>query len=195
MPKINLAQETMRNQVIAGRRKVVYVVSIVIIVFAAALYFGALLLTKNSEAKVAEVNQRILALQAQLRTREPAGKEIKAFSSRLVSMDTLLKNHVSWSRALGELERLVLPSVTLGSLAGGSDIREISMDVSVPNIEAAADLVVSLENTAKTNETFFTNVTATGLGSANNASVAGSAFSTKLKFSVKPEGFLNPLKP
>lgn len=207
MPKINLAQETMRNQAIARRRKVVYVFSIVVLVIVAAFYFTAFLLTRSTEAKIAEVDQRIKNLEQQLKSREVVAKDIKAFTMRLVNVETLLKNHTRWSVALGELERLVLPSVNVLGLSGGADTKEITMDVQVPTIETAADLVVSLTNQAKTNETFFDNVTASALGVVNNNATVVSAaktFATKLRFSVKPEGLLdknlsvsnaNPLTP
>jgi len=196
MPKINLAQETMRNQAIARRRKVVYLFSIIILVIVGAFYFGAVLLTKNVENKVIEVNTRIKGLEQQLKSREVAAKQIKAFSMRLVNVESLLKNHTRWSTALSEIERLVLPTVNVLGLSGGTDSKEISMEVQMPSIETAADLVVSLENEAKNNETFFSNVTASALGSSvadgsgsSTANVGG--FATKLKFSINPEGFLD----
>lgn len=192
MPKINLAQETMRNQAIARRRKVVYLFSIVVLVIVGAIYSTSVLLTKNVEGKVAEVNTRIKSLEQELKTREVSAKQIKAFSMRLVNVESLLKNHTRWSTALGELERLVLPSVNVLGFSGGTDSKEIGMDVQVPNIETAADLVVSLENEAKNNETFFSNVIASSLGlsTSDSSSTTGSnSFSTKLKFTVKPEGF------
>jgi len=78
-------------------------------------------LTKNVEGKVANVDQRIASLESQLKTREPGGKEIKAFSSRLVNMKTILKSHTRWSQVLTELERLVLPNATIKALSGGAD--------------------------------------------------------------------------
>lgn len=192
MPKINLAQETMRNQAIARRRKVIYLFSIVILVIVGAFYFGSVLLTKNVEGKVAEVDLRIKSLEQQIKSREVFAKQIKAFSARLVNVESLLKNHTRWSTALSELERLVLPSVNILGLSGGADTKEITMDVSVPTIETAADLVVSLENEAKNNETFFSNVVASALGSSSSNSSTTNAtavFSTKLKFTVRPEGF------
>ncbi|MDO8512703.1 MAG: hypothetical protein Q7S57_05495 [bacterium] len=194
MPKINLAQETMRNQAIARRRKVVYLFSIVVLVIVGAFYFGVLLLTKNSEGKVAEVDKRIKGLEQQIKSREVSAKQIKAFSMRLVNVESLLKNHTRWSTTLSELERLVLPSVSILGLNGGADTKEITMDVSAPTIETAADLVVSLESEAKNNETFFSNVIASSLGSSSSSSStpnASTVFATKLKFIVKPEGFLD----
>lgn len=188
MPKINLAQETMRNQAIARRRRLVYLFSIIVLAIAGIFYFSVLFLTKNTEAQIAVVDQRIKSLEQQLKTREVAAKEIKAFSLRLINVENLLKNHVRWSVALGELERLVLPSVKVLALSSGTDMKEITMDVQTPNIETAADLVVSLVNTAKLNETFFGNVTATGLSSDATSATTGKTFSTKLKFFVKPEG-------
>ena len=197
MPKINLAQETMRNQAIARRRKVIYLFSVIILVIVGGLYLGIVLLTKNSESKVAEVNTRINSLDQELKSREVSAKQIKAFSVRLVNVESLLKNHTRWSTALGEIERLVLPTVNVLGLSGGTESREISMEVQAPNIETAADLVVSLENETKKNETFFSRVTASSLSmkSSNESGVsvsnANSLFSTKLKFVIKPEGLLD----
>ena len=86
-------------------------------------------LTRNSESKVADVVQRINSLEQQLKTREVAAKQIKAFSMRLVNVESLLNNHTRWSTTLGELERLVLPSVNVLALNGGTDSKEVTMDV------------------------------------------------------------------
>jgi Tfp pilus assembly protein PilN len=191
MPKINLAQETMRNQVIAGRRRMVYLFSIIVLAVVGLVYLGLFLLTRNTEGKVADVEQRIATLEQQLKTRDASGREIKAFSMRLVNIESLLSKHVRWSTALGELEKLVLPSVKVLGLSGGTDAKEVLMDVQVPNIEAAADLVMSLEDNAKSNETFFSNVTAQALGLGSGTTGAQAQYSTKLKFGVKPEGLLD----
>ena len=158
------------------------------------MYLSSILLTKNEEGKLAEVNLRIKSLEQELKSREPSAKQIKAFSVRLVNVEGLLKNHTRWSTTLGELERLVLPTVSILGLSGGTDSKEISMDIQLPSIETAADLVVSLENEAKSNETFFSNVIASSLGStssSNSTLNASTIFATKLKFTVKPEGFLD----
>lgn len=195
MPKINLAQETMRNQAIARRRRIVYVFTVLVLVIVGGIYAVAFMLTSNMKAKVDEVRTRVNVLEAQLKSREPYGKEIKAFSSRLVSMQSLLKSHTRWSVALTELERLVLPSVKLGSLTGSTDSKEVTMDVQTPTIEAAADLIVSLENAGESNKTFFTNVLATSLGrskeSSDNTKTDTQAYSTKLKFTISPDGLVD----
>jgi len=192
MPKINLAQETMRNQVVARRRKTVYAISSVLLLVVAAFYFGGFFLTKNVEGKVAIVNQRIAGLEGELRTREPGGKEIKAFSSRLVNMKTLLNDHTRWSQVLTELERLVLPNVTVKTLKGGTEKDLIAVEFNTPTIEAAADLVVSLQDAIGKNETYFKDVTASSLSTVKNTDqTVISGFDTVLNLGVKPEAFIN----
>jgi Tfp pilus assembly protein PilN len=192
MPKINLAQETMRSQVIARRRKIIYVVSSVLLLIVAAVYAAGFFLTRNVEEKVAGVNQRIASLEGELRKKEPGGKEIKAFSSRLVNMKTALKEHTRWSQVLTELERLVLPNVTINSLKGGTEKNSIAVTVSTPTIEAAADLVVSLQNAIGKNETYFKDVTASSLAAVKGTDQATtSGFSTVLNLDVKPEAFID----
>ena len=190
MPKINLAQETMRNQVVARRRRVIYTISSVLLLIVAAVYFAGFFLTKNVEEKVATVNQRIASLESQLKTKEPGGKEIKAFSSRLVNVKLLLKDHTRWSQVLAELERLVLPNVTAKTLKGGTEKNIITMEVGTPTIEAAADLIVSLQNAVGKNETYFKEVVASALA-ANKGKEGETAtgFSTVLKLTVNPEAF------
>lgn len=191
MPKINLAQETMRNQVIAKRRRVVYFLSTVLLVLVAGVYLTFLFLSKNVENKTEEIQQRIENLEAQLRAREPLGRDIKAFRSRLVNLDKLLKNHVRWSLVFTELERLILPNTVLSSIKGGADGKDFAMKVSVPNVDAAADLVVSLENSTGKNNTQLSKVSSTGLVPVQQKEgVASAGFTTTLKFEVKKEAFL-----
>jgi len=190
MPKINLAQETMRNQVVARRRRIIYTISSVLLIVVAAIYFVGFFLTRNVEEKVATVNQRIASLESQLKTKEPGGKEIKAFSSRLVNMKSILKNHIRWSQVLAELERLVLPNVTVKTLKGGTEKSLITLDVNAPTIEAAADLVVSLQNAAGSNVTYFKEVTASALSVIKQTEqVTTTGFSTVLKLGVNSEAF------
>jgi len=181
----------MRNQAVARRRKIIYVISSVLLLVVAAFYCSFYFLTKGVEEKVAAVNQRIASLESQLRTREPGGKEIKAFSSRLVNMKVVLNEHIRWSQVLTELERLVLPNVTLKTLMGGTEKSSITIAVSAPTIEAAADLVVSLQDTVGKNETYFKDVTASALSvdkdTVDSTKVTG--VSTVLKLDVKPEAF------
>lgn len=183
----------MRNQVVARRRKTIYVVSSVLLLVVAAFYFGGFFLTKNIEGKVAVVNQRIAGLESELRTREPGGKEIKAFSSRLVNMKTILKDHIYWSQVLTELERLVLPNVTVKTLKGGTENNLVTLEFNTPTIEAAADLVVSLQDVVDKNGTFFKGVTASSLSTVKDATdqTITTGFTTVLKLDVKPESFKN----
>lgn len=192
MPKINLAQETMRSQAIARRRRVIYAISSMLVVVIAAIYLGGYFLIKNVEGKVTDVNQRIASLESELKAREQDGEAIKEFNSRLVNVKAILKDHTRWSRVLTELERLVLPNVAIKSLKGGTKQSSITVDVSAPTIEAAADLVVSLQNAIGKNETYFKDVTASSLTAAkSDDQSAANGFSTVLNLSVKPEAFLS----
>lgn len=191
MPKINLAQETMRNEAVARRRKIIYAISGGILLLVVAIYFSSYFLIKNVEGKINDVNLRISSLESQLRNREPGGKEIKAFSSRLVNMKNLLNNHTRWSQVLAELERLFLPNVIVETLKGGTEKNIVTIKVNAPTIEAAADLIVSLQNEVSKNETNFKDVVASSLSAIKNPdqSSKGGGFSTILNLNVKPEAF------
>lgn len=172
-----------------------YIVSVLIILVVVAVYLALLLLTQNVKGKTEIVNQRIQSLEAQLKTREPLGRNITAFRLRLVNMEKLLKSHVRWSSVLSELERLVIPSARVVSLEGGLQNKAIEMSVVAPDIGAAADLLVSLQNVADKNETFFNKVQGSSIAPlTTNEKNPTSGYSTTLKFDVKDEAFVSSVE-
>ncbi len=182
----------MRNQAVARRRKVMYGFSVLMILVVGATYIALLMMTNNVDQKAIAVNERITNLDAQLKNREPLGKNITAFKSRLVNMQNLLDNHVSWSKILGEVEKLMLPNVRVTSLKAGLDTKSFELAVLTPDVGAAADLLVSLQDQTGKNDTYFVNVESTGLfpstGEDKNTPVGG--FVSTYKFKAKDGAFL-----
>jgi len=163
MPKINLAQEAIRNQLIARRRRLLYILSVVILVVTVGVYGVALLLTTRVQGTTVHVEEEVTRLQAQLDARKDDVREIVLFRERLKSLESILATHIRWSHLLEELERLSVPSATFLSLKGGVGDKSLTAEVRLPSLDAAADLVASLQNRGEPNETFFPGVTVAAL--------------------------------
>lgn len=173
MPKINLAQEVVRNQVIARRRRVLYGVSIAILAVTVAVWGTVYFLTTQVEEARDGVQHEVRRLEAQLRTREDDVNAIVLFRERLKSLERMLATHVLWSRVLEELERLVVPEATLTGIKGNVVDQSLVAQARVPSLDAGADLVASLQDIEKTNATFFPTIVVTSLKAIENAAQAG----------------------
>lgn len=175
MPKINLAQEAIRNRLIARRRRLVYALSIVILAVVAGVYGLFALLARRVEGEAASVRRGIENLDAELRAHESEGREISMFRRRLKNVEILLGRHVRWSRALAELEQLIVPEAVFSSLAADVGTRQFDALVHIPSVDAAADLVASLQAKIGVNDTLFENVAVMSLRAAREVGVAPAA--------------------
>ncbi len=159
MPKINLAQETVRNQLLARRRRLLHVVSISVLLLTLGVYGGAFYLVQQMRERVRVMNENVRVLDGELKKRREDVGEIVAFRKRLQSVRWMLEHHVSWIPLLDELERLLIPQATLLSLEGNIKTTELLAAVRVPTIEAGADLIASLQHRQEVNATLFPFVT------------------------------------
>lgn len=192
MPQINLASEVFRARLIARRRRTFYVLSGLVLLFAAGTWGFLLFLRARTEERIDSVGREIAGVEAQLQTRRPEVEAIKLFAQRLALLNDRLGAHVGWSNILTELERTVVPSAALKKLAGSVETGNISAEVVVPSLDAAADLIASLQRIQGTNETFFETVEAAGF--SENASAAGGApgasgYTVGLKLTVPKRAF------
>lgn len=194
MPKINLAQEVVRNQVIARRRRLLYGVSVAILAVTVAVWGALYFLTSTVEETRDGVQQEVRRLEAQLRTHEDDVKAIVLFRERLKSMDRLMATHVLWSRILEELERLVVPQATLTGIKGTVAEQSVVAQARVPSLDAGADLVASLQDTEKTNVTFFPDIVVVSLKAIESASQPGATgsvtgYTMQMRMSTKAAAF------
>lgn len=184
MPKINLAQEAIRNQLIARRRRVLYGVSTLVLLVTTGVYGLALFLTNRERGQVEEVQRETAQLESRLKARESDVREAVLFRERLKSLAKLLPNRVRWSRIFEELERLTIPNAAFVAIKGHVDERAITAEVRVPSLDAAADLIASLE-TRGDNATVFTDVLATSLKAVEESSAGGVTSIAGYRMSLK----------
>ncbi len=197
MPKINLAQEVVRNQVIARRRRVLYGVSVAVLAVTIAVWGAVYFLTSKVEETRDGVQREVRRLEAQLRTHEADVKAIVLFRERLKSVDRLMATHVLWSRILEELERLVVPQATLTGIKGNVVEQSVVAQARIASLDAGADLVASLQDTEKTNATFFPDILVTSLRAIENASQPGATasvtgYTIQMRMSTKAAAFQAP---
>lgn len=188
MPKINLAQEAIRNQVIGRRRRLLYGFSVAILVLTVGLWGLFFFLTSQVQTRVDEVQTEVRRLEAQLRTRENDVREIVLFRERLKSLEHALASRVLWSRILEEFERLTTPSSTFLTLRGNASDRNIVADVRVPSLDAGADLVAALQTAGESYRTFFSSVVVTTLKAVESATGV-SGYTLQMKLSAIDRAF------
>lgn len=196
MPKINLAQETIRNQLVARRRRILYLVSVLVLVVTVGVYGLSLFLTTREQERTEEVRREISRLESQLNAREVDVREALMFRERLKSIARLLPEHVRWSRVLEELERLTTPNTTFVSLKGQVTEKTLTAELRVPSLDAAADFIASLQHRGE-NKTFFADVVATALkalevSTAPNTPATLTGYALTLRLSAADEAFRAP---
>lgn len=172
MPKINLATEVFRARLIARRRRVLYGLSVLLLLVLIGLWGLPVLLQKNVEKQIATVDQEIRSIDAHLKRQSADVRVVKLFTERLELLKNRLGNRLGWSRVLAELERLTIPTANFRRLSGTAATGEITADVQVLSLDAAADLLVSFQQTPGANETFFSAVEVAGLTTRESATGA-----------------------
>lgn len=169
MPQINLASEVFRARLVARRRRAFYALTIGVLLLVLAFWGLPVLLKMSVERQVADLEQEITGLEAQLRTRQEEVKAVRLFAQRLALLKERLGAHVGWSNVLKEFERTMTPVTAFRKLSGSVETGAITAEAVVPSLDAAADFVASLQRVQKTNETFFTTVEATGFSANTEA--------------------------
>ncbi len=186
MPKINLAQETIRSQILAKRKKMLYVFSVVVLVLVTAVYLTLFLITNNINQQAEGVKKNVKELDTQLAASEPTVKEIVSFRNRLASISDLIKGHVKWSAFFDELEKVSTTNSNYKGLKGNVENGSIEAVLELPNVNSAASMVASLENNAQ-NKTSFSDVRVVSI--STQSSQTASVYKVSLKFTAGKNAF------
>lgn len=191
MPQINLASEVFRARLIERRRRVFYAFSVAVLLLVLGFWGVPLLLKMRVEERIAGVERDIAGLEAQLLTRQAEVKAIKLFAERLSLLKERLGTHIGWSNVLAELERTTTPLAAFKKLSGSAETGLITADIAVPSLDAAADLIASLQRAPGVNDTFFETVEATGFSADSTTAEAGgsSGYRVGLRLTVPRKAF------
>lgn len=189
MQKLNLAAESFRAHIIARRRRVVYGLSAALLALLVASWAASFLLALRVESAIRDTEQGIARLDAELNTRKEDVRAIALFARRLALMKERLKAHVGWSKPLGELEKVATPPVRFRKIQGTAESGTVTADVLVPNLDAAADLVASLQRSEPNNPTPFLSVGVGSITEATGLPEGEQGFALALRLTVPPEFF------
>lgn len=177
MAQLNLAAEVFRSQVMARRRRVVYGIAMALLLLTLAAWGLPALLTRNLERNIAQADQEIATLDARLRARREEVRPVVLFLRRLEMLRQRLSGHFGWSPVFAQLERLTPPNAQFTALAGSAESGQLTAQVVVPTVDAAADLIASLQNIRGTNETPFASVDVKSVSISEGATTPGYAVS------------------
>lgn len=186
MQKLNLAAESFRAHIIARRRRVVYGLSAALLVLLVASWGISFLLALRVESAIRDTEEEIARLDAELNTRKEDVRAIALFAQRLALMRERLKAHVGWSKPLGELEKVATPPARFRKIQGSAESGTVTADVLVPNLDAAADLVASLQQSEPNNPTPFRSVEVGGITEATGLPEGEQGFALALRLTVPP---------
>lgn len=190
MPQINLASEIFRSRLVAQRRRLLYLFAAVVLLVILLSWALLLFLKSRVEAQIAEVTRETRSVEVQLHARQAEVHSIKLFAQRLALLQSRLAERTGWSPVLAELERTATPLSTFKKLSGSAETGTVTAEVVVPNLDAAADLLASLQHVIGANETFFTAVEMTDISSAQEASASPAGYVVSLRLTVPSENFL-----
>lgn len=187
MPQLNLASEVYRAQVVARRRRLLYGVSSVLVLLILVAWGLPVFLASRVRGNIARVESETAQLEAQLQAKRDAVRPLVVFLRRLDLLKEHLAGHYGWSRVLAELERLLPPDATFQDLVGSTDDGSITAHILVPSVDAAADVVASLQAVEGVNDTPFRRVEVDDLALPEN--VSGGSYLLSLKLSVARDLF------
>lgn len=145
MAQLNLAAEVFRARLVARRRKLLYVLAVVLLLLAVGGWALPFLLARGVQARTVSIRREIKSLQAQLNSRRDEVKKIILFRQQLALLKERLDGRIGWSRVLTVLERLTPPEAVYDQLGGSQEESRLSAEVLVPNLDTAADLIASLQ--------------------------------------------------
>lgn len=163
------------------------VLASVLLLFVLVAWGIPALLTRSVEAQIAAVNQRITSLDAQLQARRDDVRPIVLFLQRLDMLKQHLDDHLGWSPLLAEFERLVPGNARLTALAGASS-GQLTAQVLVPTVDAAADFIASFQSVRGANETIFSRVEVKSVSLSEGGTSPG--YVVSLELPVSPSRFL-----
>ncbi len=194
MATINLAQESVRNQLMLRRRRTLYVLALFVLSIVGGAYGLLLFLTSRTQGQIDTVEAEVGRLEQRLNARKDDVQEIVLFRDRLKILRTVLGQRPQWSRFFDEIERLMLSSVQVSALTVARQEKTFSIDALVPTLDAAADLIVSFQN-AKGNPTSFAHVEVEGLKAVENIVASVSQFggyTVTIKAELSSERLVQP---
>ena len=189
MQKLNLAAESFRAHIIARRRRVVYSLSAALLALLVASWGVLSLLALRVESAIRDTQAASARLDAELNTRKEDVRAIALFARRLALMKERLNAHVGWSKPLGELEKVTTPPARFRKIQGSAESGTVTADVLGPNLDAAADLVASLQRSEPKNPTPFLSVEVVGITEATGLPEGEQGFALALRLTVPPELF------
>ncbi|MDP3685255.1 MAG: hypothetical protein Q8R32_00300 [bacterium] len=158
MAQLNLAAEVFRSQVMARRKRLVYGLATALLLLALGAWALPAFLTRNLEQSIAQADREIVTLDARLQARREEIRPVVLFLRRLEMLKHHLGEHFGWSPVFAQLERLTPPNARFTALAGSAEGGQLTAQVIVPSVDAAADFIASLQNVRGTNETPFSQV-------------------------------------
>lgn len=129
---------------------------------------------------MAGVSRAIGTLDAQLQARREEVRPVVLFMRRLEMLKQHLDDHVGWSPILAELERLTPPVGRFTALSGSVESGQLTTQVLVPSVDAAADFIASLQNVRGVNETLFSRVEVKDVAVSEGTGAPGYTVSLRL---------------
>lgn len=190
MPQINLASEVFRVRLVARRRRLFYGVSGALVVVIVSVWGLAVGLRLAVERAIDRVDGEIAAVDADLNLRRAEVHAIRRFAERLALLRERVPAQLGWSGVLGALERAVTPPASLRKLSGSTENGLLTVEALIPNLDAAADLLASLQYRPGANDTPFRSVEFSGVSAQKGLEEAAGLSSLSLRISVPPEQFM-----
>lgn len=173
MPQLNLASEVSRAYAVTRLRRLLYGVSFVLLLAIVGAWGLAALLTNSLQQKITTVGSQITTLNARLKAKRDEVRPIVLFLRRLSLLQEKLTQHVGWSGALAALEEATTPVASFRSLLGSAETGNVTAQVQVPSLDAAADLLASLTDTPGVHATPFRRVEVESMSIPESGVTAG----------------------
>ena len=154
MPSINLAPGTQYVIAARKRRRRLYGVSMLIVaVFFGGwmLMYGYLLSLRNSSE---DLEKELQGVNLRVQTLREDALRVTLFEKRLVDVNTILNNHISWDRVFGDLERLLPPDSVITSFDAQTGSSTVLLQGRTQNIDQIALALASLTSSAGTPSIF-----------------------------------------
>ncbi len=184
MAQINLAPGSQYLVLVRRRRRVIYVTAALIAIVALITGIVLSILVARVENKEQTLKQDLQSVETRIAQASEEVKRIQLFEKRLTNLDSLIRNHKTWSLYLQEIERLLPPDTVLTSIKGNHKDGTIELSGTTSNIDSAALTLASLQNQPTTHSTLFTGGTIRNVEHKTQVGPAGEVLGQRYSFSM-----------
>lgn len=182
--EINLAPGTEYAGLLRRRRRRVVLWTFLIGIVTAAAWGGLFIYQQQLIQEKRDADRRLSAVEAEITRLGDQGQRITLFENRLLAVDSLLSEHISWDPFLQDLERLLPPPAVVNRLEVNVGDNSAELSGQTPDLDIIAQTLASVISTPA-RPTIFTAANLENVNRVQQDSPEGEVLSVHYEFAAK----------